>query len=430
MIQPEAPAEPGASSPSVARAALSYLTWLGGWRLAVVLLIEQAGALAVTGLLAPLFGPREPFKGNWNELVGHAGGLVDRILSNWQRWDALWYQHIAQEGYRASDGSAAFLPLYPLLSRLLSSVFAGNVVLAELVVSGLAYVGAMGLLWKLVHLETQRTSGDTGSGPITGRGRALVAPLLTVLLIALYPTGFFLVAPFTESLFLLLAVAAFWFMRTGHPWAAGAAGFLASLTRTQGVFLALPLAHEYLRSRGSIAWLRRRGGRSPGAGIIASALPVAGMLSFALFQANVLGVRRIGVGAQAAWGLEIVAPWDALAASWEYISRDLGRTSAQVEALNLLSLVGFAAIVLAGARRLPLAYTLYAAPSIGLLLFRDMWLSPLMSVSRYVLVVFPCFVAVALWLAPRPRLATAWLVASFFLQLVLYQYWVRWGFVA
>ena len=73
---------------------------------------------------------------------------------------------------------------------------------------------------------------------------------------------------------------------------------------------------------------------------------------------------------------------------------------------------------------------MYAIPTLGLFCCRTVAFSPLMSVSRYVLVVFPCFMLVGLWLGGRPRLAAAWIVFSFASQLVLFQYWVRWGFVA
>jgi len=86
--------------------------------------------------------------------------------------------------------------------------------------------------------------------------------------------------------------------------------------------------------------------------------------------------------------------------------------------------------VLLGVRRLPVSYTLYVVPSAAVLLLRETWFSPLMSVSRFCVVLFPGTMLLALWLAPRPRLAAAWLAVSFAMQLVLFQYWVRWGFVA
>lgn len=423
--------DPGATGPAERNGALmEVLSRVGGWRLAAILLIDQTLLLWVTGVTASMWGPREPFKGSWDEIVIRGRDVVSQILANWQRWDALWYQHIAESGYRPDDGSTAFFPLYPSLARGLSSALGGNVVVAELVVSSGAYLGALWLLWKLVRLEVLRLPGRPKEDDKTRARGLLLVPVLTVLLTAFAPTGFFLLAPYTESLFLLLTVASFWFMRTGHLWAAGAVGLLASLTRVQGVLLALPLAYEYLRARGTIPRLRTRQGRPPGAGILAATLPLAGLLLLYGYQVVALGAERVGLGAQAPWGYRLVPPWEAVVSSWDYIVTSMGRPAALIEALNLLTLVGFAGLALVGMRRLPLAYTLYVVPSVGLLLFRETWFAPLMSVSRYCLVIFPGTMLLALWLAPRPRLAAAWVAVSFAMQLVLFQYWVRWGFVA
>jgi hypothetical protein len=98
--------------------------------------------------------------------------------------------------------------------------------------------------------------------------------------------------------------------------------------------------------------------------------------------------------------------------------------------LNFLLLGTVTVFAIAGVRRIPLVYSFYAIPSLGLLYFRTMSFSPLMSASRYTLMVFPSFMVAGLWFATRPRLAGAWFVISIALQLALYQYWVRWGFVA
>jgi len=227
----ESDRDPGSTAPAERNGALTeVLSRVGGWRLAVILLINQTLILVVAGLTASMWGPREPFKGSWDELVIRGRDLVSQVLANWQRWDALWYQHIAESGYRADDGSTAFFPLYPFLARGLSSVLGGSLVAAELVVSSVAYVGALWLLWKLVRVEVLRLPGRTSEDDGSRARRLLLVPVLAVLLTALAPSGFFLLAPYTESLFLLLTVASFWFMRTGHLWTAGAVGFLASLT--------------------------------------------------------------------------------------------------------------------------------------------------------------------------------------------------------
>jgi hypothetical protein len=373
-------------------------------------------------------GPREPFEGTWEALVGQGASLLARIESNWQRWDALWYQHIATFGYSADDDSVAFYPLYPLVSRVFSFV-SGDIVRAELFVSAAASIVAAWLLWKLTRLEVflALPRDRTERRP---RRQYAAAPVLTVLLLVLFPTGFFLLAPYTESLFLCLTVASFWLMRTGHLWAAGVVALFASLTRPQGIFLALPIAYEALRAGGPIRWDRVRRMRRPGIPVGASLLPVVGALAFAFFQSSLVAPGQIALGSQAPWGFTVVMPWDALSASLDYVARTLGKPKAILEALNLASIGAALLVTMVGVRRIPLAYSLYAIPMLALYPFRMMAFSPLMSVSRYVLVVFPWFMVAGLWFAGRPRLAIVWLVASAIVQLALFQYWVRWGFVS
>ncbi len=95
---------------------------LTGPRLGLLLLIDHGVVLVMTVLAAPLVGSREPFKGSWDQLAIQGTDFASQLLSSWQRWDALWYQHITEVGYRVGDGSAAFFPLYPILGRLATPI--------------------------------------------------------------------------------------------------------------------------------------------------------------------------------------------------------------------------------------------------------------------------------------------------------------------
>ena len=386
-----------------------------GLRLGLILLGVLRVGLGLVAVIAVHVGARaSPVHGNWEELVIRGGEPWSELLSTWQRWDALWYQHIIETGYSAADGSVEFHPLFPLLSKVVSIPLFGNVVLAELVVSSGAFVVAMWLLYQLAQRD---------GGPRSAR--------FAVLTTALFPTGFFLLAPYTESLFLALTLASFWLARTDRVWAAGAAGFLASLTRYQGVFLVLPLAYEYAHRHDMLRWIRGRGGTAPGFSVVAPALPVLGTAAVTAFQWSIVGGPRAVFEGQQLWGRQIVPPWQALADSWAYLRAGGGHGGlAEIEALNLVALVAFGVVAVIAARRLPLAYALYAIPSLVLLCVQETWFSPLMSDARYVLVLFPCFMLLAVWLAARPRLAIAWVALSALAQVLLFQFWVRWGFVA
>jgi hypothetical protein len=69
--------------------------------------------------------------------------------------------------------------------------------------------------------------------------------------------------------------------------------------------------------------------------------------------------------------------------------------------------------------RLPLSYGLYALPHVVVLSTRILP-TPLTSTSRFVLVIFPIFVVLALW-GRDERFHTAWMVGStLFLGLLTY----------
>jgi hypothetical protein len=112
---------------------LSHLTtvWSGpgsAWRLALGLLITLRIVLGLAAFLAVEFGPINEATGEHRERVIQGGEPWNVFLSSWQRWDALWYQYIAEEGYRGGGSAAAFYPLYPLLSRAAAVPFGGQVV--------------------------------------------------------------------------------------------------------------------------------------------------------------------------------------------------------------------------------------------------------------------------------------------------------------
>jgi hypothetical protein len=111
--------------------------------------------------------------------------------------------------------------------------------------------------------------------------------------------------------------------------------------------------------------------------------------------------------------LSLEAPWEALTRAWHWMLDPANAGFASIQALtgfHLALIALFGALFLIGAKKLPLTYTLYIAPQL-LLVMMSVVATPLASASRYMLVMFPAFVVLAL--AGRRRwFHTAWLVAS------------------
>jgi len=349
--------------------------------------------------------------------------LADPLLAPLARWDAVWFLRIAESGYGDGEARAAFFPLYPLLVRVAAAPFGGSaaaLLAAAYAVALAAFLGALTLLHRLVTLEL---------------GRPLARPVL--LLLAVFPAALYFGAPYSESLFLLLAVGAFYAARTGRwAWAGGCAAGAAA-TRSAGVLLMLPLA---------IVWWGTRERRASDAAWVL--LAPLGLAAFALFLGLTEGDALGFVHAHEAWYRELSVP---LAGAWEGLGaaidgarqlasgqRDVvyfeqaGGDPYRIAAINLMlfgSLV-FAVAACAGAfRRLPPAYGAWVAASLVLLLSLPVKPQPLMSLPRFLAVLFPIFMWLAIWCEERRATERAVAVSAIGLGLFTAQF-STWHWVA
>jgi hypothetical protein len=315
--------------------------------------------------------------------------LADPLLAPLARWDSVWYLRIADSGYGDSAPRAAFFPLYPLLVRSVGTLFGGShggLLVAAYLVSLAAFLAALVLLYRLAELEL---------------GQRLARP--TLLLLALFPAAVYFGAPYSESLFLLLAVGAFYAARTNR-WAwAGACAGLASGTRSAGLLLLLPLGLIWWDARprrlGDAAWL---------------ALAPVGIAAYAAWLGLVEGDALRFLDVQEAWSRDFSLPlagaWDGFVAAVDGV-RQLASGSRspvyfeaaagdpfRIAAINvmLFATLVFAVVACVGVlRRLPRAYGLWLGASLLLPLSLPVTPQPLMSLPRFVSVLFPVF----MWLA-------------------------------
>ncbi len=329
------------------------------------------------------------------------GGPAELFLGVWQRFDALWYLRIAGQGYSPNDGSTVYFPLYPFLVRILGKALLGNYLPAALIVSNVAYIGALACLYKLTEKRFGRASARR-----------------TVLCLAIFPTAFFFLAAYTESLFLFLTLAAFLCAERSRWWLAGACGFLSSLTRLQGVVLLVPLLYMYLRDR---EW-RLLGLRLDLLGLI---LIPAGAGLFLAYQQLVLGSASLVTTYETQLYAQFVWPWDNIIATWQKI---LSHEGTFINMLNLGMAGLFLAMTVVSFYKLPRSYGTYMAVSLLVLLLRRTTLQPLVSMSRYVLALFPAFMIWGCW-GRNPRVQRLIVYPSVTLLLYLSGQFAMWGWV-
>ena len=171
------------------------------------------------------------------------------FCSAWQRYDAAHYLGLAEKGYSGytENGTPYFLvffPLYPWLMRLLHQLIP-NYALCGHLLSCLCYLGGSYVLYRLMVEEF---------GHKTARQ--------CLLFFSAYPFAFFFASIHTESLFLLLSLLSFYFIRRHRYPLAGLFGALAALTRMQGLTLALVAFAEYCSTEHPLKKLRARAWKS------------------------------------------------------------------------------------------------------------------------------------------------------------------------
>jgi hypothetical protein len=356
---------------------------------------------------------RHPNADTWDTARMHDLGYLTDV---WARWDSDFFLRIAEHGYDKT--SAAFHPLYPALVALTGRAFFGHYVLAGVVISLLAALGSFVLLYRLAE---ERLGADGGRR--------------TVLYLAIFPMALFLQAVYSESLFLLLALAAFALAERNRFSAAGIVAGLAILTRAAGLALLPALA--------LLAWRNRERLRAVAG--LALALPVAAVYPLVLWQQ--VDNPWAFTDAQDRWHryYSSAGPfggiWEGLVAGWRGLEQFVVGHGTNVPGTNpmhaaaenlqaLAFLVLFLLLSVVTWRRFGAALGLFAVVSLAIPLSYPSSRWPLLSLPRFGLVIFPLFLALAALTAGRPRLHTAIVACSSLLLGVAVVQWALWQWVA
>jgi hypothetical protein len=453
-------------------------TWRALWISRLLVWIAGIGAVATFGLV----GKRAAF--NPPHVTSGFGWLGDLLAAPAARWDAAWYLVIAHYGYRPELGAypavaarTAFFPLYPLGIRGIATlgvppVIAG--VLLSLAALALALYG----IHRLTALEAPRLLRDHAGGArgddarwaggddaraadpaarACARARDEEAARLAVLATALAPMACFFSAVYSESLYLALSVGVFWCARQGR-WAwVGVLGALAGATRSAGLVLVVPVAILYLYGpredrapdfaprRWRIVGIRYR---VRGEALWLLALPL-GLVAYLAYLALAGGSASEPFHAQQVWDRQFAGPyvavWDAARAAFEgarqllslqrrHVYYALSGGDPFVSAEHNLVLFGFLAAAIPAIvgvlRRLPLAYGAYVLAALALPLSYPVAAQPLMSIPRFLLVLFPLFMWLGAWLERRPRARPVLLGASALLLAFFAGQFATWHWVA
>lgn len=353
--------------------------------------------LFCTGLLSPNFieiGYAPP-----PEIVQRGYFFTpNRGLDMWARLDSIWYMEIAQSGYQVrgdiftKQSSVAFYPLFPYLLKGVGSIVLPsgsgtqeNYLILGLLITNALFIFSLVVLYKFI-IEL------LGDHVIASRA---------VMLLIFFPTGFVYSCFYSESLFLLVSLASFYFAAKQRWWLAGISGLLSVLTRSVGILLMVPLAVFYMDA---IKWqIKKIRWNVLFLGIVFVGLPI-----FLLWQYSASGNWLAPFQNQAAWDKEFSWPWKAF-----FNPTAFSMFTFFTDRIFVILSIFLSVFLIR--KMSTIAYSLYILLSVAVPLFTG----TLFSVTRYLGVVFPIFIG--LGMLTRKSLIYL-LLGAFFLVIQLFMF--------
>jgi Gpi18-like mannosyltransferase len=288
------------------------------------------------------------------------------LLAVWGRWDAVHYLEIATQGYHGTD--MAFFPLYPVLIRIVGAL-AGNHLIAGLLISYASFFFGLLYLYKLLEHEYDRAVARRA-----------------IFYVSIFPTAVYFTAVYPESLFFMLTVASFYYMRARQWWIAAMLGFFAALTRVEGILLIVPFLIEWstqdqpLRAKSLY-------------GLVAGALIPVGLAIYMAYlwvlRADPLYFSHV----QIHWNRHLALPWVSIVNAFGKIAHTPSGQIIANQSLEIAFTLLMIGVLIGGWRQLRPSYIAYMALSILV----PMSTSSLMSMPRFALVLFPMFAILARW---------------------------------
>jgi hypothetical protein len=328
------------------------------------------------------------------------------FLDGWARWDASWYRDIAENGYsdqpRTSQQlNVVFFPLYPLSIRMFNLV-THNSVLSGILISNLAYGVTVLLLFQLACDQYSERVAKW-----------------EIVILSIYPFSFYFSAMYSESVFLLMVVTAFYFAHHERWREAALCAALASAVRSVGLLVSLGLALEYLEQANfrweeihlDILWL------------LLCPLGLAAYIGFLWYS---FGDPLIFIKARYVPGWEqdaqLLNAWRAFRSVLSIPALGGGHYAA-LDFLHIsISLLGLGLLISAWSK-LTLSHAVWAIVTL-LVSFVNGW----HGMGRYILPIFPLFLAMPLIVKNEKLLLIISYISILFLSLftVMYShfYWV------
>ena len=323
--------------------------------------------------------------GSWAVITGDSP--ISQYFTIWRQWDTKWFESIAVYGYvgpyvdafQDFQYNVAFFPGYPATMKLgmlagLSPTAAGMLVsLIASLVAGFALA---------------RLTRDIGGRPELGVVAFLIAP-----------TAVFLTGAYTEALFCAFAFWA-WVFARNHSWVwAGVLAAGAALVRPNGIFLAIGLIVMFLIAKPR-DWKR-------GSALL---LPFVATLGYFAYLKAITGNWMAWSASQSEyWERHLVDPITSLLNTYRLIFTfsPTGEPSSRLvtEILAMAILVLFTVVLFRKRMWAEATYVLVTVLSLGTSTMYH-------SVPRTMVVIFPVWMLLGLWMTKHRWFRWAYVVVS------------------
>ena len=282
--------------------------------------------------------------------------------------DSLHYIDIAKNWY-VNSGDArnfiVFFPLYPVLIKLITIDF-NYVNLSALLISNLSSLIALVYLFKLAKLDFNNK-----------------VAVKAVLFLSIFPTAYFLSAPYTEGLFFAMIISSLYYARLAKWALAGFLGFFAALTRLSGLLVVPMLLVEYFYQKD---WKPKKANLN----LLWVLLPIAGFLIYLNINNQVTGSPFTFIQIEQNHWFNGINPISGLnsAMGWIITGGPFPQSIILGYAPLLFAIFGISAVIVGCARHLRPSYLGYMLLAWLLAISTSFWIS----VPRYIMSMFPMFI--------------------------------------
>lgn len=313
----------------------------------------------------------------------HSGKFEYDFWGSLGNWDGGHFLGIAADGY-SEKFQYAFFPLFPLAIRTLNYL-TQNYLFAGILISVVSTFLGTHLLYKLVSLDFKKQIAEK-----------------VVLVFLFFPTSFYFLTVYSEGLFFLLTISAFYFLRQNRLFWATIFAALASATRLVGLAVVAGILVDVLTKQGLTKknWY--------------ILLSFSGFLIYCLFLYKQTGDLFYFMVAENHWQRVLINPWVGF---WETLK------NVPNGVLDLAFTIFGLGFAIRAFRFLPPSLSIYSLLSVGIPLFTP----TLSSMPRFLLPVFPIFILIALIKKPDFMLiyrVISLMMLAIFSALFIAGYWV------